>query len=237
MSDSETQGAQAPRTVAEVREHLEAQLARALLSPGMYGGEVVLDHMLGSLIWLNGLNIRVEDFFESCGAWSPIGVSGAFTRLFGGTAAANDSAMALAYADLAWSIGCWSPDRFVDRETYDRIRADAPAWASADRLVADVLADFGTPSVWRATFNPRFPISFGYLAEDRALPIIAFDFFPLLAAEPDVRRIEGQEPSPLMLRNIRWRTNSLPDDLICTPFGAEMRAEEQKAAMKRRRGE
>jgi hypothetical protein len=185
----------------------------------MYGGEHELGQLLADLAWID----RREpaggsvELLRAMGAWSPAGVGGVFARMFGGRPADHRAATALVYADLAWSWGYLIPGRTITAAAYARLRQQAPGWtASADRVMADVIAQFGTPSLWRPNYNPRFPVSIVYAPGQQSAPLVAFDFWP---HPPGTGNAPWPEPA---LRNVRWRTDRFEDGFTFSPAGASL---------------
>ena len=95
---------------------------------------------------------------EARGAASPIGVRGVFMRMFGGGVTAHLDAVGFVYADLAHAQGYLTPLRELAVEEYSGLIRDARRWAAdADRVTADLIGEFGEPSLWRPRYNPRYP--------------------------------------------------------------------------------
>jgi hypothetical protein len=136
---------------------------------------------LDDLAWIDGRETPrgpAQDALAAMGAFSPSGVTGAFTHMFGGIPADHLSAVGMVYADLAWAWGYLEPASTLTAGEYARLRRDAREWAAAaDRSPADVVAEFGEPSLGLPGYNPRFPVSFGYLPPDRSQPLVVFDFW------------------------------------------------------------
>jgi hypothetical protein len=131
----------------------------------MYGGELALRQFLEDLAWIDQRDEGVPGVLEPRGAWSPLGVSGVFARMFGGSPRGHEDAAAFVYADLAGMWGYLEPRRKLTGQEYSRLRSGARQWtAAADRTSADVLAAFGEPSLWRPKYNPWYPMSLGYVS-------------------------------------------------------------------------
>lgn len=220
-----TDSAGRTKTGREIHDHFTARLSEAVVRPGMYGDEMALQYFLDDLAWIDGRespHSRASEAFSAMGTWSPIGVSGKFTDMFGGSARDHINAVALVYADLAWAWGYLTVARTLDREEYARLRRDAPPWtAAADRVIADVVAEFGEPSLWTPKYNPCWPQTIGYVPQDRSDPLVVFDFWQDTDwASGSFRSRFGPEP---VLRNVRWRGDSFAAGFTFTPTGSTLR--------------
>lgn len=149
------------RSTDEIRDHFKAWIMAAVLRPGMWGGEIALRLFLDDLAWIDGSETPrgpAQDALAAMGAFSPAGVTGVFTRMFGGIPADHLSAVGMVYANLAWAWGYLEPESTLTAGEYARLRRDARKWATtADRAPADAVAEFGEPSLGLPGYNPRFP--------------------------------------------------------------------------------
>jgi hypothetical protein len=222
------------RSADEIRERFIARLNSAVLRPGMYDGESTLRQLLDDLAWIDKRESPggVYRTLEARGAVSPVGVRGVFMRMFGGGIRAHDNAVAFVYADLAHAQGYLAPQRELAAEEYSRLIRDARRWtADADRVTADLIGEFGEPSLWLPQYNPRYPMSVAYVPRDALDPIVVFDFWQ-----------ELHQPSPLsgsrrwrepMLRNVRWQEGRFEEGFTFTPIGLGLRAQGTPAGERR----
>ncbi|MFC5746923.1 hypothetical protein [Actinomadura rugatobispora] len=162
----------APAT--EIRAYLIDEMNLALRRPGMYGGEVALELLLGHLLFVE----RDRDDLTEChrawekrGIWTSTGVTGAFWWLL---PKPHDHDMASVYAEYARARGWLKPDRVLSAQEYAALRAAARPWAERDRVWTDVTAEFGPPSVRLGGGNPRYGKVLGYLTEDPDAPVVFF---------------------------------------------------------------
>lgn len=204
---------------------LQERLNHALLFLGMYGDEMILQELLNDLAWIDRRDDQlggVTQILNEAEAWSPTGVNGAFRIMFGGIRADHDAAAALVYADIAHAWGYLTPQRTLTPAQYARLRRDARGWtAGADHVMADLVGEFGEPSVWRPKYNRRFPTSVGYVSASSADPLIAFDFWQEARwhGKP-MERDFGPEP---VLRNVRWHPDgSFAAGFTFSPVGATL---------------
>jgi hypothetical protein len=211
-----------PRDAGEIRSHFVERLNLALLRPGMYGGELALRVFLDDLAWIDGRGDRVADVMSSWATWSPAGVGGWLTRVFGGKPHDHGEAAAFTYADLARYWGDLRPQRTLAAREYARLRTGAREWtAAADRIPAGVIAAFGQPSFGRTKYNPRYPVSLAYASASADDPLVIFDFWQDTdwGSRPPQARL-GPEP---VLRDVRWREAGAPMFTL-TPLGETLRA-------------
>jgi hypothetical protein len=84
---------------------------------------------------------------------------------------------------------------------------------------ADVIDAFGVPSLWRPKYNPRFPMSVGYVSENPADPLVVFDFWPDTdGVGPRDQPRFGPEP---VLRDVWWLERTLPESFTFSPRARE----------------
>jgi hypothetical protein len=214
------------RSAHEIRDRFRERLNHALLFPGMQGGEFTLQQLLDDLMWIDGREPpggSVDETLSAMGAWSATGVGGVFARMLDGRPADHLAAAALVYADLAWGWGYLVPGRRLTAGEYARLCQEARRWtAAADRTVADVIAAFGTPSLWRPKYNPRYPVSIAYVPGSQSAPLVAFDFWQHIQFAGETPRSRPW-PEPV-LRNVRWRTGHFEEGFTFSPVGATLLA-------------
>jgi hypothetical protein len=87
----------------------------------------------------------------------------------------NDSSgMASVHVEFAHRRGWLRADRILDARMYVALVSRARQWAGEDRVWADVLAEFGPPSVHLGSNNPLYGKSLAYVGEDPDRPIVFF---------------------------------------------------------------
>lgn len=166
-----------PRTVVtadEIHAYLVGQLNRALRHPEGFGGEMALVLLYGHLMFTEGLPdvwAEASERLRKSGAWTAIGVRGAFRDLIRGN---DTSGMASVHAEFAHRRGWLATDRILDARTHQALVDRARQWAGKDRVWADVLAEFGAPSVLLGGDDPRDAKTLGYIGEDPDRPIVFF---------------------------------------------------------------
>jgi hypothetical protein len=216
------------RSASEIRAYFLEMLEHAVLRPGMYGGELGLRHYLGDLEWICRREGTMDSTLQQLGAWTPIGVRGAFERLFGdgGRGREHDQAVGMVYGQVAWSQGFLAPPRTLTAGEYARLRGAARSWTQrADRVLADVIAEYGEPSLRTTTYNPRYPQTVAYVSASHADPLVVFDFWqdwpwdgqrvPRLGPEPVLRNVRWHQPNPGSAPDEAWFAGSF----TFTPVG------------------
>lgn len=158
-------------TVAEIRRHFIETLNNALRRPGMYGGELGLGYMLERVVYVTETGDRrtFTKAFEDVGAWSSIGVVGSVHELLPG---AGVDVTASVYADYVHRQGWLVFDRVLAEEEYSELRGRLVEYCAADHVEAEVLEQFGQPSVRIGGTNPRCESVLGYSTSDG--PIVWF---------------------------------------------------------------
>lgn len=166
-----------PRELAApdaVRAYFVEQLNGALRRPGMYGGELAVRMLIDHLSFVEQRSQawgEEQHALEQRGAWSAIGVMGAFRRLLPGDHEDRPSSV---YAEFARRQGWLVPDRVLDAASYVALRETVDSWAAQDRVWGDVVARFGPPSVLFGGTNPLYGKTLGYLTEEVAEPVVFF---------------------------------------------------------------
>ena len=222
------------RSADEIREHFIARLNSAVLVPGMCGGESTLRQLLDDLAWIDKRETPggVYRTLEARGAASPVGVSGVFMRMFGGGIRAHDDAVAFVYADLAHAHGYLTPQRELAADEYSGLIRDARRWtADADRVTAELIGEFGEPSLWRPKHNPRYPTSVAYVSRNALDPLVVFDFWQETDQTCAARRSpRWRDP---VLRNVRWQGDRFEEGFTFTPIGLALRSQGTPAGERR----
>ncbi|MFJ6543894.1 hypothetical protein ACIQMP_25045 [Streptomyces sp. NPDC091385] len=165
-------------TVEEIHAHFVEQLNSALRLTGMFGGEPALRALVEHLLFVEREPEAWEELrgrWEKEGAWSSLGVTGAFRDLVPDRSYLCGSASV--YAEFARRRGWLVPDRTLTSEEYAVLAGRVGQWAEEDRTWPDITAEFGAPSVLFGGSNPRYGKTLGYLCADLTQPMILFDLW------------------------------------------------------------
>jgi hypothetical protein len=128
------------------------------------------------------------------------------------------------YADLAHAQGYLAPLRELAAVEYSRLLRDARRWtADADRVIADVIGEFGEPSLWRPKYNVRYPTSVAYVPRNALDPLVVFDFWQEID-QSNPASGSRRWPGPV-LRNVRWQEDRFEEGFTFTPTGLALRAQ------------
>jgi hypothetical protein len=204
-------------TAEEIHGHLVDQLNLALRRPGMYGGELAVRILLDHLLFVErrpDAFARQRQEWEERGLWSAVGVSGAFRDVLPGRS--HDCDVASVYAEFALRRGWLKPDRVLEKEDHDALRARVRRWAAEDRTWADVTAEFGAPSVLFGGTNPLYGKTLGYLSEDPGQPMVVFHLWNGAAAGADTWPPEHEQP---LLLAVRFGDGPFRRSVTLTPEG------------------
>jgi hypothetical protein len=163
---------------AEIHAHLVQRLGDVLRRPGVYGdpefaAQVLIDVLLVAEQRPEALGEQQRRWDEQ-GAWTPLGVAGAFHRELPGR---HDVPAMSVYAEFAWRQGWLRTDRLFD----DGPRRGLAEWTAQDRTWPDVRAALGPPSLMVGGRNPAEPKALCYLPADPAQQVVTFHLWN----EPD----------------------------------------------------
>lgn len=167
------------RSFDDLRGHLLGQLNAAVRRPGMYGGEAVILTLFDALAFADDCTDRWQkelDALVARGAANAAMVSGAVHDVLGHR---SEDVMASVYADLAHRQG------WLMLDTDSRIPG---VLDEADKVLDDVVAEFGAPPLWFGGTSPLYPKTLGY--PDRSGALVFFHFMPELRLMA-VRRGDG----------------------------------------------
>jgi len=159
----------------EIHAYLIRQLNLALRRPGMFGNESAVRMLLDHLLFVEGQPeawTEQQRAWEVCGAWSNTGVTGAFRDFMPGLSC--EYGMASVYAEFAYDRGWLRTDRDLAADEYRALRERVRLWAGEDRVWADVIDEFGAPSVLFGGTNPLYGKTLGFLAEGPRQPMVSF---------------------------------------------------------------
>ncbi|MFD8914088.1 hypothetical protein [Streptomyces sp. NPDC059575] len=162
-------------TVEEIHAHLVDQLNSALRLTGMFGGELALRTLVEHLLFVEREPEAWEELretWEKEGAWSPLGVTGAFRDLIPDRSYLSGSASV--YAEFARRRGWLVPDRTLTSDAYEELAGRLGEWAEKDRTWPDITAELGAPSILFGGSNPYYGKSLGYLCTDLTRPMVVF---------------------------------------------------------------
>ncbi|MGW0630331.1 hypothetical protein [Streptomyces sp. NPDC002758] len=204
-------------TAKEIHAHLVDQLNLALRRPGMYGGELTLRILLDHLLFVERQPEafgQQQQAWQDSGAWSAIGVTGAFRDLIPGRN--YESGMASVYAEFAQRRGWLKPDRVLAADAYEALKSHVRRWAGEDRTWADVTAEFGAPSVLFGGNNPLYGKTLGYLSEDPKQLMVAFHLWN--GSAPGAESWPPEHEQPLLLA-VRFGEGLFRRSFTFTPEG------------------
>lgn len=186
----------------EIRAYLVDQLNSVLRRPGMYsqgdsGLWMLMDHLLfverRPELWAQERRSRV-----SRGAGTSTGLAGMFQdRIPGGY---DQNCVASVYVEFAHRCGRLRPDRVLPVGEHHALLAKVRQWARTDRSWADVVAEFGPPSVLCGGTNPLYSKTLGYLGEDPDEPMVFFHLWNGSGPAPESAWPELDEPVLLAVR-------------------------------------
>ncbi|MFE6621297.1 hypothetical protein [Streptomyces sp. NPDC057740] len=208
----------------EIRAYLIGQLNLALRRPGMFGNEAALRMLLDHLLFVEGEPeawTEQQRAWEVCGAWSSAGVTGAFRDFVPGLSC--EYGMASVYAEFAYGRGWLRPDRVLATDEYRALRERVRPWAGEDRVWADVINEFGAPSVLFGGTNPLYGKTLGYLSEDPEQPMVFFHLWN--GSTPDAGSSWPPEHEEPILLAVRFGGGAFRTAFTFTPEGERRRLE------------
>ncbi|WP_049563008.1 hypothetical protein [Nonomuraea sp. SBT364] len=209
------------RSSSEMRDYLVRQLNSALRRPGMYGGEtslrVVIDHLLHLEHSDEAWAAEMESL-ESRGAWTSIGVSGAFRELIPGP---YEYGMASVYSEFARARSWLEADRTLTTDEYEQMRAQIPTWVTHDHPLSEVINTFGPPSLLLGGSNPYYGKTLGYLTGPANTPVIFFHLWN--GADPEAESTWPPRYDEPVLLAIRCGTGDFKTSFTFTPEGLRRR--------------
>ncbi|MFJ9822342.1 hypothetical protein ACIRU3_45440 [Streptomyces sp. NPDC101151] len=121
--------------------------------------------------------------WDERGAWSSIGVAGAFRDLIPDRY--YEYGIASVYAEFAHCRGWLKPDRVLDPDEYAVLQGAVRQWAGEDRVWTDVVDEFGTPSILFGSNNPYYGKTL------RAVGLLAGRQTPAGIRRIDTKRLES----------------------------------------------
>jgi hypothetical protein len=210
-----------PRSFTEIRDYLVGQLNSALRRPGMFGGEMALRLLLDHLVYAERQDeawAQERRAMESRGAFTSIGVKGAFRNLVPGD---YEYGVASVYAEFAHVRGWLEADRVLTAEEHESMRQELRTWAAQDRVLSEVLETFGPPSVLFGGGNPLYGKTLGYLAEPVKEPMIFFHLWN--GTDPDAESTWPPIYGEPVLLAVRCGTGPFRDTFTFTPEGKKRR--------------
>lgn len=206
------------RTVQEVLDHLVTHLNGALRRPGMYGGEAAIRLYLDAVAFTaaaeQAWQHELKDL-QTRRASSSIGVRGAFQDLWGD---AHEGSVASVYAEIAHRQGWLRLDRTLTSTEHHEIRRVSDSWCREDRLLSDVVAAFGPPSVLFGGSNPNYPKTLAYATDRRDDTLLCFHLWNGFARTP------GQSSASVHAEPVLWAFRDggalFRDGFVFTPEGS-----------------
>jgi hypothetical protein len=220
-------------TLAAVRAHLRASFNEAVRRPGMFGGEMAIRLYLDALDVAHGherASAEIEQL-RPRGAFSSVGVPGAFWRVLPGLEASHRAALNVSLDDMAASvyaeIGHHQGWLDLDRTLTDREMAAIEAkirdgWCDADRTATQVSEAFGPASVHIGGSGRAWPRTLVYSAGGPCLSLHLWNSFT--DSGPHEDRTEYPEP---MLIAVRREGQPFADTFVFTPVGQGLRLGEE----------
>jgi hypothetical protein len=159
----------------EIHSHLVQRLGDVLRRPGTYGDAEFAAQVLIDVLLVVEQRPEVlteqQRRWDAQGAWTPLGVGGAFQAALPAPHAIP--AMSV-YAEFARGRGWLRADRLFDDEAYGTLRRRLVGWTAQDRYWPDVRAEFGPPSLLLGGRNPAEPKALCYVPADPAHPVVTF---------------------------------------------------------------
>lgn len=209
------------RTVQDVLDYLVTHLNGALRRPGMYGGEVAIRLYFDAVAFTDAAEQawkqELEDLQTRRASFST-GVRGAFQDLWG---EAHEGAVASVYAEIAHRQGWLRCDRTLTSAEHDEIRRVSETWCRKDRLLSDVVAEFGPPSVLFGGNNPNRPKTLAYATDQRDDALLCFHLWNDFAQTP------GQSLASVHAEPVLWAFRNggalFTDGFVFTPEGSARR--------------
>ncbi|MEU5231302.1 hypothetical protein AB0G82_18775 [Streptomyces anulatus] len=210
--------------VDEIRAYLVDQLNAVLRRPGMFsqredGLWMLMDHLLfverRPEVWA-----QEQRSWVSRGAGASTGLAGMFQeRMPGGY---DQHCIASVYVEFAHRCGWLKPDRLLSAGEHQALRAGVRPWAQTDRSWADVVSEFGPPSVVCGGTSPLYSKTLGYLGEDPDEPMVFFHLWNGSGPAPGSTWPELEEP---VLLAVRFGDAPFDEAFTFTPEGRRRRPE------------
>ncbi|RPF20715.1 hypothetical protein [Myceligenerans xiligouense] len=176
MSDDETDRLDA--TITHLRTWINGMLRR----PGMYvpgpGGVQTGMTLLGDTLAIaegrpDAWAVELDGLKER-GAWTPIGVTGAYHNVLG---VQGPAPTALMFAACAYRLGWFDVERPLSPHEYAAVRAAVPGLTESDATGSSIIERFGPPSV-QTSPGRWIHDSLLYLSRSASDPAIFFHFEP-----------------------------------------------------------
>ncbi|MEU4828433.1 hypothetical protein AB0H37_41825 [Actinomadura sp. NPDC023710] len=207
------------RTGAEIRDYLVDQLNLALRRPGMSGGEAAIRLVLDHLEYAERRDgPGFPRLLEERGAWTPLGVTGAFALVIPGR---YESGIASVYAEYSRAQGWLKIDRTLTTAEYSSLATEHRRWTAHDRSLSDVLETFGPPSIHFGGTNPLYGKTLSYTSGSPTDPMISFHLWN--GTEPDAESSWPPLYSEPVLLAVRSSGQSLETSFAFTPEGIRRR--------------
>lgn len=169
----------------EIHGHLLQRFDDVLRRPGTFGshgnGEFAAQLLVDLVLAAEqrpGLLSEQQRRWAEQGAWTPLGVTGAFHAEL---PAPHDIPAMSVYAELARRLGWLRTGRLLDDEEYRALRGGIAGWTAQDRTWPDVRAAFGPPSMMIGGRNPEWSKALCYAPADPDRPLVTFHLWN----EPD----------------------------------------------------
>ncbi|MEU1086635.1 hypothetical protein ABZ401_07320 [Streptomyces sp. NPDC005892] len=208
----------------QIHTHLVEQLNSALRRPGIFSqGDAALRMLVDHLLFVERQpEVWAEEqrSWASRGAGSSTGLGCMFEELMPG--GHDQNCVASVYAEFAHRRGWLRPDRLLPADEHHALRARVRPWAQTDRSWADVLSEFGPPSILCGGTSPLYSKTLGYLGEDREEPMVFFHLWNGRTTAAESARREFDEP---VLLAVRFADAPFDEAFTFTPEGQRRRPE------------
>ncbi|MFJ9106556.1 hypothetical protein [Streptomyces sp. NPDC102283] len=210
--------------VDEIHAYLIEQLNSALRRPGTFSqGDAALWMLVNHLLFVEcqpEVWAEEQRSWASRGSGSSTGLGGMFGELMPG---GNDQdCVASVYTEFAHRRGWLRPDRLLAADEHHALRARVRQWARTDRSWADVLSEFGPPSILCGGDSPLYSKTLGYLGEDPEEPMV---FFHLWNGSTTAAGSTWHELDEPVLLAVRFADALFDEAFTFTPEGQRRRPE------------
>ncbi len=207
----------------EIHAYLVEQLNSALRRPGMFSQRdaalrMLVDHLLF-------VERQPEVWAEERRSWASRGAAGSSTGLGGMfeelmPGGYDQNCVASVYAEFAHRRGWLRPDRLLPADEHRALRARVRPWAQTDRSWADVLSEFGPPSILCGGASPLYSKTLGYLGEDPEEPMVFFHLWNGSTTAAESTWHELDEP---VLLAVRFADTPFDEAFTFSPEGQRRR--------------
>lgn len=161
---------------------------------------------------------KEQQAMKARGAFTPIGVKGAFNALVPDD---YEYGVASVYAEFAHLRGWLHADRVLTADEHESMRQELRTWIAQDHMLSEVLETFGPPSVLFGGTNPLYGKTLGYLTEQVQEPMLFLHLWN--GTDPDAEPTWPPIYSEPVLLAVRYGTGPFKDTFTFTPEGNKRR--------------